>query len=176
MGKRLQMAPTGEYILWAVIPEGPKSAYNRAYGPFLSRSAAYSAKTALINTKRTHMREEGYSPEEIEELIADIEWSTTGLWRKVEDDHQVDPVVVVPDTPEERAAEAMWNRSGPVVRGARPKWDVVRTDPAWIKSVQSYREDARAAIAAVAGVAGDVSGEPQSSDIAAEEEATADQG
>ncbi|MFJ2662583.1 hypothetical protein [Arthrobacter koreensis] len=165
MGKRLQMAPTGEFILWAVIPEGPKSSYNRAYGPFLSRSAAYSAKAALINTKRAYMQEEGYTPEEIEEVIENIEWSTTGLWRKVEADHQIDPVAVIPDTPEERAAEAMWNRSGPVVRGARPTWDIIRTDPAWAKSVQTYREDARAAISVVTGTAGE-SAEENSGDAA----------
>lgn len=176
MGKRLQMAPTGEFILWAVIPEGPKSSYNRAYGPFLSRSAAYSARTALINTKRAYMQEEGHTPEEIEEVIENIEWSTTGLWRKVEDDHQVDPVVAIPDTPEEHAAEAMWNRSGPVVRGARPTWDIVRTDPAWAKSVQSYRADARAALAAVAGVAADETETSNDSDRAADvEEDTANQ-
>lgn len=32
MGKRLQMAATGEYILWATIPETAKSSFNRAYG------------------------------------------------------------------------------------------------------------------------------------------------
>lgn len=151
MGKRLQMAPTGEFILWAIIPETAKSSFNRAYGPFTSRSAAYSAKTALINNKRTSMRDEGHTPEEIDEAVKAIEWFTTGLWRKVEDDHLLDPVAVIPDTPEERAAEAMWNRSGPVTRGARPKWDVVRTDPTWAKSVQNYRMDAKAALAAVAG-------------------------
>lgn len=151
MGKRLQMAPTGEFILWAVIPETAKSSFNRAYGPFLSRSAAYSAKTALMNNKRTAMRDEGFTPEEIEKEVNAIEWSTTGLWRKVEDDHLLDPVTVVPDTAEERAAEAMWNRSGPVTRGARPKWDAVRNDPAWRKSVDGYRADAMAAIAAING-------------------------
>ena len=151
MGKRLQMAPSGEIILWAEIPETAKSSFNRAYGPFVSRSAAYSAKTALMNNKRTAMREEGFTAEEIEAAVKGIKWSTTGLWRKVEDDHLTDAPVVIPDTPEESAAEAMWNRSGPVVRGARPKWDVVRTDPAWAKSVQNYRMDAKAALAAAAG-------------------------
>ena len=151
MGKRLQMAPTGEIILWAVIPETAKSSFNRAYGPFVSRSAAYSAKTALIKNKRKSMAEEGYKPEEIEEAVNAIEWSTTGLWRKVEDDLLTESPIIIPDTPEERAAEAMWNRTGPVVRGARPKWDVVRTDPTWQKSVRTYRLDARAALAAVAG-------------------------
>lgn len=151
MGKRLQMAPTGEIILWAVIPETAKSSFNRAYGPFVSRSAAYSAKTALIKNKRKSMAEEGYKPEEIEEAVNAIEWSTTGLWRKVEDDLLTESPIIIPDTPEERAAEAMWNRTGPVVRGARPKWDVVRTDPTWQKSVRTYRLDAKAALAAVAG-------------------------
>lgn len=160
MGKRLQMAPSGEYILWAVIPESDKSSFNRAYGPFASRSAAYSAKTALMNNKRASMKEEGYTPKEIEEAIEAIQWSSTGLWRKVEDDHLVDPVVVAPDTPEERAAEAMWDRSGPVVRGVRPKWDAVRNDPAWRKSVQSYRMDAKAGLEAAAAAAG---GSPEQS-------------
>lgn len=151
MGKRLQMAATGEYILWATIPETAKSSFNRAYGPFTSRSAAYSAKTALINNKRTSMREEGYTPEEIEEAVNAIEWATTGLWRKVEDDRLIDPVAIVPDTVEERAAEAMWNRSAPVVRGARPKWADVRNDPQWQRGVKQTREDAKAAIAAIEG-------------------------
>ncbi|MGY4541201.1 hypothetical protein ACVWY0_001110 [Arthrobacter sp. UYNi723] len=151
MGKRLQMAATGEYILWATIPETPKSSFNRAYGPFTSRSAAYSAKTALMNNKRTAMREEGYSPEEIEASVNAIEWATTGLWRKVEDDRLIDPVTVIPDTVEERAAEAIWNRSAPVVRGARPKWDEVRNDPEWRRGVKETRADAKAAIAAMEG-------------------------
>lgn len=91
MGKRLQMAATGEYILWATIPETAKSSFNRAYGPFTSRSAAYSAKTALINNKRASMREEGYTSEEIEAAVDGIVWATTGLWRKVEDHLLIDP-------------------------------------------------------------------------------------
>jgi len=149
MGKRLQMAPTGEYILWAVIPETQKSSFNRAYGPFTSRSAVYSAKTALINAKRTSMRQEGHTPQEIDEVIDAIEWSSTGLWRKVDDDRLIDPVDVVPDTIEERAAEAIWNQSAPVVKGARPKWSDVRNDPRWTSGVQQTREDAKAALAAI---------------------------
>ena len=160
MGKRLQMAATGEYILWAVIPETPKSSFNRAYGPFTSRSAAYSAKTALINNKRASMREQGYTPEEIEEAVNGIEWATTGLWRKVEDDLLIDPVDVIPDTPEERAAEAMWNRSAPVVRGVRPKWNEVRNDPEWRRGVKETRANAQAALAAMDNSAG----APSSSD------------
>lgn len=149
MGKRLQMAPTGEYILWAVIPETEKSTFNRAYGPFSSRSAAYSAKNALINNKRTAMREEGYTDAEIKAAVEGIEWSTTGLWRKVEDnDRLIDPVDVIPDSPEELAAEAMWNRSAPVRKGARPTWDKVRNDPAWKRGVRDMREDAKAALEA----------------------------
>lgn len=162
MGKRLQMAATGEYILWAVIPETAKSSFNRAYGPFSSRSAAYSAKTALMNNKRTAMREEGYTPEEIEESVKAIEWSTTGLWRKVEDDRLVDPVAIVPDTVEERAAEAIWNRTPAVVKGARPKWKEVRHDPEWRRGVKETREDAKAAIAAMNGEPADNSEEPES--------------
>ena len=145
MGKRLQMAPTGEYILWATIPETAKSSFNRAYGPFISRSAAYSAKTALINNKRTAMREEGYTPEQIDEEINTIQWATTGLWRKVEDDRLIDPVVVVPDTLEERVAEAMWDSSAPVVRGVRPKWKIARHDPEWRRGVKQMRDDAKTA-------------------------------
>ena len=149
MGKRLHMAASGEYILWATIPETAKSSFNRAYGPFASRSAAYSAKTALINNKRTSMLEEGYTPDEIEEAVEGIEWATTGLWRKVEDDRLIDPVVVAVDTPEERAAEAIWNRSSPVQKGARPKWDEVRNSPEWHRGVKAAREDAKAALATV---------------------------
>jgi hypothetical protein len=149
MGKRLHMAATGEYILWATIPETPKSSFNRAYGPFTSRSAAYSAKTALMNNKRASMREQGYTPEEIEEAVNAIEWATTGLWRKVEDDLLIDPVDVIPDTAEERAAEAMWNRSSPVVRGVRPKWSEVRNDPEWKRGVKETRANAQAALASV---------------------------
>lgn len=149
MGKRLQMAPTGEYILWAVIPETPKSSFNRAYGPFTSRSAAYSAKTALTNNKRASMREEGFTPEEIEKAVNDIEWATTGLWRKVEDDLLIDPVDIRLDSPEERAAEAMWNRSSPVVKGVRPKWNEVRNHPDWKKGVKETRANAQAALAIV---------------------------
>lgn len=151
MGKRLQMAPTGEFILWAVIPETAKSSFNRAYGPFTSRSAAYSAKTALMNNKRTAMREEGYTPEEIEAEVNAIEWATTGLWRKVEDDRLIDPVDIVPDTVEERAAEAIWNRSTPVINGVRPKWDEIRNDPEWRRGVKETRADAKAALAAIEG-------------------------
>lgn len=151
MGKRLQMAPTGEYILWAVIPETAKSSFNRAYGPFTSRSAAYSAKTALTNNKRASMREEGFTPEQIEKAVNDIEWATTGLWRKVEDDLLIDPVDVRPDSTEERAAEAIWNRSAPVVKGVRPKWNEVRNHPDWKKGVKETRANAQAALAIVSG-------------------------
>lgn len=153
MGKRLQMAPTGEYILWAVIPETDKSTFNRAYGPFASRSAAYSARTALINNKRTAMKHEGYTPEEIEAEVAAIEWSTTGLWNKVEEGQElvVEPAVPIdPHAPEEAVAEALWNNQGPVIRGVRPKWDVARNETEWAKSVQRFRADGRLAVEAAA--------------------------
>jgi hypothetical protein len=146
MGKRLQMAPTGEFILWAVIPETDKSTFNRAYGPFASRSAAYSAKSALINNKRAAMRNEGYTPEEIEAEVEAIEWSTTGLWNKVEEGHElvIEPAVAVdPDSPEEAAVEALWNNQGPVIRGVRPKWEVARHEPEWAKSAQRFRMEVR---------------------------------
>jgi hypothetical protein len=169
MGKRLHMAATGEFILWAVIPEGPKSSFNRAYGPFASRSAAYSAKTALTNNKRAAMVEEGYSPEEIKATIDGIEWSTTGLWRKVEDDRLIDPVAIAPDTVEERAAEAIWNRSSPVAKGARPKWTDVRNDPAWKRGVADTRADAKAAIAAVSEPAEDSADAATAPELSAED-------
>lgn len=151
MGKRLQMAPTGEYILWAVIPETDKSTFNRAYGPFASRSAAYSARTALINNKRTAMKNQGFKPEKIEAEIEAIEWSTTGLWNKVDDGQElvIEPAVAVDlNSPAEAAAEALWNNQGPVIRGVRPKWDVARNEPEWAKSVQGYRHEAKIALAA----------------------------
>lgn len=153
MGKRLQMAPTGEYILWAVIPETDKSTFNRAYGPFASRSAAYSARTALINNKRTAMRNQGYKSEEIEAEIEAIEWSTTGLWNKVEDGQElvIEPAVAIDlNSPVEAAAEALWNNQGPVIRGVRPKWDVARNEPEWARSVQGYRIEAQLALDAAA--------------------------
>jgi hypothetical protein len=157
MGKRLQMAPTGEYILWAVIPETDKSTFNRAYGPFVSRSAAYSARTALINNKRTAMKHEGYSPEQIEAEVEAIEWSTTGLWNKVEEGQElvIEPAVPVDlDSPVEAAAEALWNNQGAVIRGVRPKWEEARNDPEWTKSVQRFRMDGQLAVDA-AGKAAD---------------------
>lgn len=147
MGKRLHMAASGEYILWATIPESANSTFNRAYGPFVSRSAAYSVRLALINNKRSQMLEEGYTPDEVEETIKGIQWTTTGLWRKVEDDRLIDPVIVAVDTPEERAAEAIWNRSSPVRKGARPKWDEVRNSAEWRRGVKAAREDAKVALA-----------------------------
>lgn len=84
MGKRLQMTPTSEYILWAVIRRANGSTYDRSYGPFRTRSAAYSAKTALINHKRSSMRAEGYDHEEIEAVVRGIVWSSTQLWSKVD--------------------------------------------------------------------------------------------
>jgi hypothetical protein len=143
------MAPTGEYILWAVIPETEKSSFTRAYGPFASRSGAYSARLALINNKRTSMKNEGYKPEEIEAEVAAIEWSTTGLWNKVEDvvlDGVIEPGAVDLDSPVEAAAEAMWNNQGSVRRGVRAKWDVARNDPEWEKSVHGYRVEAQLAL------------------------------
>lgn len=154
MGKRLQMAPTGEFILWAVIPEGEKGTFNRAYGPFPSRSAAYSVKTALINNKRTAMKREGRSPAEIEAEVEAIEWSTTVLWDKVEEDSV--PVLdqdFDPNSPVELAAEAMWNNQGPVVRGVRPKWDVARTEDEWARNVHRFRTDAALAVEAAAKAA-----------------------
>jgi hypothetical protein len=156
MGKRLQMAPTGEYILWAVIPETDKSTFNRAYGPFVSRSAAYSARTALINNKRTAMKHEGYSPEQIEAEVEAIEWSTTGLWNKVEEGQElvIEPAVPVDrDSPVEAAAEALWNNQGAVIRGVRPKWEEARNDPEWAKSVQRFRVDGQLAVDAAAKAA-----------------------
>lgn len=148
MGKRLQMAPTGEFILWAVIPETDKSTFNRAYGPFASRSSAYSARSALINNKRTAMRREGYTAEQIEAEVEAIEWFTTGLWNRVGDEHEfeIEQAPVDPDSPVEAAAEALWNNQGPVIRGVRPKWDVARNDPEWAKSVGGYRAEARLAL------------------------------
>lgn len=157
MGKRLQMAPTGEYILWAVIPETDKSTFNRAYGPFASRSAAYSVKTALINNKRTAMKHEGYTPEEIEAEVAAIQWATTVLWDKVPDGQELvlEPAVPIdPASPEEAVAEALWNSQGPVTRGVRPKWDVARNDPEWAKSIQRFRTDGRLAVEAAAKAGG----------------------
>lgn len=151
MGKRLHMAASGEYILWATIPETSNSSFNRAYGPFVSRSAAYSARLALVKSKRNQMLEDGHSPEETEETIKAIEWTTTGLWRKVDDDRVTDPVAVVIDSPEERAAEAIWNRSSPVQKGARPKWESVRNSPEWRRGVAAAREDAKAALAVFQG-------------------------
>lgn len=156
MGKRLQMAPTGEFILWAVIPETDKSTFNRAYGPFVSRSAAYSARTALINNKRTAMKHQGYKPEEIEAEIEAIEWSTTGLWNKVDEGHElvIEPAVAIDlDSPAEAASEALWNNQGPVIRGVRPRWDVARNDPEWAKSVQRFRMDGQLAADAAAKAA-----------------------
>ncbi|MEO3931310.1 hypothetical protein WMO79_00660 [Micrococcaceae bacterium Sec7.4] len=153
MGKRLQMAPTGEYILWAVIPETDKSTFNRAYGPFASRSVAYSAKTALIKNKRASMRNEGYKPEEIEAEIEAIEWTTTGLWNKVETGREliIEPASGIdPNSPAEAAAAALWNNQGPVTRGVRPRWDEARNDPEWAKSVQGYRIEAQLALDAAA--------------------------
>jgi hypothetical protein len=77
------MTSTGEFVLWAVIPETDKHSFNRAYGPFPTRSAVYSARLALINSKRKSMRAEGYSVKEIDDLVANIQWSSTGLWSKV---------------------------------------------------------------------------------------------
>lgn len=154
MGKRLQMEPTGEYILWAVIPETDKSTFNRAYGPFASRSAAYSAKTALINNKRTAMKHEGYTPEEIEAEVAAIQWASTVLWNKVPE-LVLEPAVDIDlDSPVEAAAEALWNNQGPVKRGVRPTWDVARNDPEWARNVQGYRAEAQIALDAAAAKAG----------------------
>lgn len=157
MGKRLQMAPTGQYILWAVIPETEKTTFNRAYGPFASRSVAYSAKTALIKNKRAAMRNEGYKPEEIEAEIEAIEWTTTGLWNKIptgrglvtEPESEIDL-----NSPEEAASEAMWNNQGPVIRGVRPRWDVARTEAEWATSVQRFRVDGRLAVEAATRAGG----------------------
>lgn len=150
MGKRLQMEPTGEYILWAVIPETDKSTFNRAYGPFASRSVAYSAKTALIKNKRASMRNEGYKPEEIEAEIEAIEWTTTGLWNKVPEVVLEPAVDIDLDSPVEAAAEALWNNQGPVIRGVRPTWDIARNDPEWARSVRGYRAEAQIALDAAA--------------------------
>jgi hypothetical protein len=147
------MAPTGEYILWAVIPETDKSTFNRAYGPFASRSAAYSARTALINNKRTAMKNQGFKPEKIEAEIEAIEWSTTGLWNKVDDGQElvIEPAVAVDlNSPAEAAAEALWNNQGSVIRGVRPKWEEARNDPEWAKSVQRFRMDGQLAVDAAA--------------------------
>jgi len=155
MGKRLQMAPTGEYILWAEIPDTGTSTFNRAYGPFVSRSAAYSVKTALIKNKRAAMKHEGYKPEEIEAEIEAIKWATTGLWDKVNDGQGVfvETLDVELDSPIERAAEAMWNNQGAVIRGVRAVWKEARDKPEWAHGVQRYRNDARLALEAAAGTA-----------------------
>ncbi|KIA73379.1 hypothetical protein ANMWB30_23060 [Arthrobacter sp. MWB30] len=153
MGKQLEMAPTGEFILWAKIPEGASSFANRAYGPFHSRSAAYSVRKALTNRKRNELLEQGFSEEDTQSVLDEIEWSTTGLWRKIDGDRLIDPVEAVPDTIEERMAEAIWNNSAPVKKGARPKWRDVRNDPKWKRGVNDTRADALAAKATLEGTA-----------------------
>lgn len=153
MGKKLRMVQTGEFILWAVIPQTATQPFNRAYGPFESRSAAYSAKKSLVRMKRDTMHDEGYPVEEIERTISAIKWSTTGLWSKIDREKLVSsPARVAPDTPQERAAAALWNRARPVVRGTRPPWDSVRDDPAWKSAVKKRRRDAIAVLAAIGDV------------------------
>ncbi|MCB5280385.1 hypothetical protein [Arthrobacter sp. ES1] len=103
------------------------------------------------------MKHEGYTPEEIEAEVEAIEWSTTGLWNKVEEGHElvIEPAVAIDlDSPVERAAEALWNNQGPVIRGVRAKWDVARNEPEWAKSVQGYRAEARLALDAAARAGG----------------------
>lgn len=72
-----------EYILWMVGPDGANGAtFNRAFGPFLSRESAYSAKRSLQSQMRKRYREEYYSHEEIASRVRLYEFTTTKLWRK----------------------------------------------------------------------------------------------
>lgn len=80
MGKKLTFNMTGQYILWAEIPESDKSSFNRAFGPFKDRAAAYRGKASLLREFKKSMTEEWYTETEVTKRIQGIKWTTTKLW------------------------------------------------------------------------------------------------